>query len=77
MSDGTRARVTGLLLGYLSGKQDPQERPALFEEDVLLMAVAWICDEDPGWLPAQLAREGWLPDRRAVLRDLCEMVRPS
>lgn len=54
---------------FLSGEIDPESRPAIFEDDVLMFAVARLEEADPDWILGQLSNRAWPAELRAqVLR---------
>ena len=69
-ADDPTSRAKSLILGYLSGAEDPEERPALFDDDLILLAVARLARSDPTWLTHQVGVSNWSEERRRVVGDL-------
>ena len=75
-TDDPTSGAKALILGYLAGTEDPERRPALFEDDLIMLAVARVGRTDPTWLTRQIEAERWPGDRRRVIGDLHDAVGP-
>lgn len=58
-----------LVTAFLRGEIDAERQPEIFEDDVLMFAVARLDAADPDWILGQLSNQAWPADLRAqVLR---------
>ena len=55
---------------FLRGEIDGQRKPAIFEEDILLLAVARLEEADPDWVLGQLSNQTWPVELRVEILRL-------
>jgi hypothetical protein len=55
---------------FLSGEIDPERKPAIFEDDILLLAVARLEEADPDWVLGQLSNQAWPIELRVEILRL-------
>jgi hypothetical protein len=59
-----------LITRFLRGEIDPEQEPAIFEDDVLMIAVHLLERADPDWILGQLSNREWPVDLRAQILGL-------
>jgi hypothetical protein len=59
-----------VITGFLRGEIDPESRPAIFEDDVLMFAVLRLERADPDWILGQLSNRAWPADLRVQILRL-------
>lgn len=62
---------------FLRGEVDPENEPEIFEDDILLLAVARLEEADPDWVLGQLSNRAWPVDLRAQILQLMVRRRPE
>jgi len=71
--DASRELVTA----FLRGEVDPERNPSIFEDDVLMFAVARLDAADPDWILGQLSNQAWPVDLRAQILRLTRRHYPQ
>jgi hypothetical protein len=59
-----------LVTSFLRGEIDPEHQPAIFEDDVLMIAVHRLERADPDWILGELSNRVWPVDLRAQILGL-------
>lgn len=59
-----------MITAFLCGEIDPDSRPAIIEDDLLLFAVRRLDRADPAWILGQLSNRAWPVNLRAQILRL-------
>jgi hypothetical protein len=61
--ESSRAAITA----FLSGEIDSDTQRVMFEDDILLFAVAHVDEADPDWILSQLSDQAWPAELRVQI----------